>query len=346
MSMADEAPSAGTTALVARTVLDLRPGTGKYVRQTMLLAASWHRHARSDAGLEVLTIGTAGMALADFLQTLGVRHVRIAPGANDDFSRNGNKIEGACPDAAGRRVLLLDNDTCFLGGLADLGQIPATAIAAAQAGNARVDDKQWELVRDGIGLPLLRRTWAPLNVPGGEDASARRERWLYLNSGVILFSAGHDHREAWQSSQRAIHDYFRDHPLASAAVMASDQAGFATSVAMHGGFAWLPLRFNYRPPCFGLGLEAAGDIRVLHFTNDIDDEIGAGIAGHLDAYWNRRILARIDRLPASVPAMERERRRIQALEALWLVEALVKEYDLERWWQVLSGSLRVEGATA
>lgn len=346
MSTAGETRSAGKTTLVARTVLDLRPGTGKYVRQTMLLAASWHRHVRSDAGLEVLTIGTAGMALADFLQTLGVRHIRISPGANDDFSRNGNKIEGACSDVAGRRVLLLDNDTCFLGGLADLAQIPATAIAAAQAGNARVDDTQWGLVRDDIGLPLLRRAWAPLNVSEGERASAKRERWLYLNSGAILFPAGHDHRDAWQSSQRAIHDYFRDHPLASAAVTTSDQAGFAASVAVHGAFAWLPLRFNYRPPCFGLGLEAVGDIRVLHFTNDIDDGFGAGIAGHLDAYWHQRILARIDRLPAAVPAVERERRRAQALEARWMVEALVKEYDLERVWQVLSGSPRVEGTTA
>src|SRR5690606_20648906 len=53
-------------SLLVRTVLDLRAGSGKFVRQTLLLAASWHRHARSCAGLEVLTIGAAGAGLEDF----------------------------------------------------------------------------------------------------------------------------------------------------------------------------------------------------------------------------------------------------------------------------------------
>ena len=43
--------------LVARTVLDLRPAVDKFVSQTLLLAAGWHRYARDDAALEVATVG-------------------------------------------------------------------------------------------------------------------------------------------------------------------------------------------------------------------------------------------------------------------------------------------------
>ena len=335
--------------LVARTVLDLRAQNPKYVCQTLLLAASWHKHAARDADLEVLTIGKPPPVLADFLQCHGARPVAIEPGRNDAFSRHSNKIQGAGPDAAGRRVLLLDNDTCFLDRPVGLMQLPADAIAAAEAGNARVSDEQWQLVHDDLGVQLSRRQWAPLNQridTGIRRLPATRERWLYLNSGVVLFPAGHDHRPTWLALQRAINDYFHGHPLASDAVTTSDQAGFAASVATHGRFAWLPSRFNYRPPCFCLGLEPAARIGILHFTADIDNADRLGIAERIDAYWQRRILARIDRLPAAVPVAERSRRREEALAALERVLAIISEYDLDAWLATLRRSRTVDSALA
>lgn len=232
--------------MVARTVVDLRSSNGKFLCQTLLLAASWHKHAAGDAGLEVLTIGRTNPVFEDFLHELGARHVRVEPCANDFFSKHSNKIQGAGPDPAGRRVLLVDNDTCFIGDLAELNRIPPAAIAAAEAGHARVSDEQWQLIHEELGLPLLRRNWAPLNQrisANSMDTTVERDRWLYLNSGVVLFPGGLDHRSVWQVQQRAIHDYFHDHPLAAPAVT-DDQAGFASSVATHGEFAWLPQRFN------------------------------------------------------------------------------------------------------
>ena len=334
--------------LVARTVLDLRSDNPKYLCQTLLLAASWHKHAACDTGLEVLTIGTPQPALANFLQSLDAHQACIEPGRNDVFSRHSNKIQGAGPDPAGRRVLLLDNDTCFLGRPAQLTYLPATAIVAAEAGNARVSDAQWHLIRQNLGLPLLRREWTPLNqriAASIEKPSVGGERWIYLNSGVILFPSGLDHQPAWQSQQRAINDYFVGHPLASDAVTTSDQAGFASSVSTHGDFAWLPPRFNYRPPCFCLGLEATDRIVILHFTADLDNAGRLGMAERINAYWHQRILARIDRLPTATSMPDRDWRRAQAVAAMEKVMDIVREYDLDTWLAVVRRSRDMEAAT-
>lgn len=342
--------AAGATAaappILVRTVLDLRPRTDRYLRQVALLAASWHRHARGGSRLQVLTIGAPDAALAALMARLGVEHACIAPGANDDFSRNGNKIQGCGPDPRGGRVLLVDNDTCFLGDLRDLQRVRPDAIAAAEPGGARVSDAEWQLVRDGLGMPLLRQVWAPLNDRvRGAGATLPGERWLYLNSGVILFPAGLDHRQRWASAQRAIRDHFAGGAHASAAVTTSDQAGFAASVAAHGAFAWLPARFNYRPPGFCLGLEPAERIRILHFTGDVDDGQACGIGDALERYWRQRVLARLDRLPPSVAGAERRWRREQAMHAFAMVRAIVDAYELDDWRPSVAASRPAE-ATA
>ena len=318
--------------LVARTVLDLRPAVDKFVSQTLLLAAGWHRYARDDAALEVATVGGRDAVIDAMLAEIGAGGYAIAPGRNDDFSPSSNKIEAAHPDPGGARVLLLDNDVVFLGPVSDLAGLPADAIVAAEAGTARVEDPQWEVIERELGLPLLRRRWAPLNVRDGDAVRAPRSqaplRYLYLNSGVVLFPAGHDHRAPWTSHQRRIRDHFAAHPPAPVPVTSSDQAGLASSVAAHGRFAWLPLRFNYRHGAYRLGLLPAELIAIMHFTGDVP---GAGLtlSQRLDAYWARYITPKIARLPATVGAAEKRRRRDIAAQVLATAQALVRDYDLD-----------------
>lgn len=324
---------AAAPPLVARTVLDLRPTADKYVSQTLLLAASWHRHARADAALEVHLVGGRDVAIDGLLADIGATAHAIAPSPNDVFSRSSNKIEAAHPDADGRRVLLLDNDVAFFSGLGDLAKVPANAIAAAEAGTARVSEAQWRVIADELALPLLQRRWRPVNtwderVAAGATRADAPKSVLYLNSGVVLFPAGHDHRMPWRTHQRRIRDRFAGDPLESVSVTSSDQAGLATSVAAHGEFAWLPLRFNYRHGAFRLGLEPASRIAIMHFTGDVPGA-GRALSERLDAYWARYIVGKLARLTAAVGAAEKRRRRDEAAQALASAQAIVRDYDLD-----------------
>jgi hypothetical protein len=318
--------------IIARTVLDLRSRQDKFVSQVLLLAAGWHRYCRDHVRLEVLTVGPAQAEVTTFLDELGIVHAGIAPSANDAFSRTSNKIEAAYPDAQGRRVLLLDNDTCFLGSVADLAQLPADAIAAAEPGHLRVTPEQWELMRDALGLPLLRDRFEPVNAPARQPAGAQGEppeRSVYFNSGAVLFPAGHDHRATWLSHQQRIFDFFREHPLASKAVLASDQAAFATSVAAHGAFAWLPLRFNYRYGCFRRGLEPRERIAIVHLTGDLADAHALSLSQRVDAYWTRFILDRMQDLATQLEPAQFQQRQQVAQEVRADLAALVRDYGLD-----------------
>lgn len=323
-------------ATVMRTVLDLRPALEKYVSQTLLLAASWHRHRTGGSSLEVYTIGRDSRMLREFLGGLGASCIRIPPGPNDDFSKSSNKIEAAHADAIGRPVLLLDNDVCFVGGTDELEGLPVGAIAASEAGNMRVSDEQWALIREQLGFPLLRRRFVAVNrrSPDGSDpirgdSPGLPEHYLYLNSGVIRLPGGHDHRELWRRHQRGVYELFRDHPLSNDAVTSSDQAGFATSVAAHGEFAWLPIGFNYRRGCFRVGMATPEQIRILHMTGDVKG--GFGLAQRVEAYWQGIVFPLIEKLPPSVPATERRRRAEIARVVLETILETVRKYDLDRW---------------
>ena len=333
--MSRAAGLAAATPLVARTVLDLRAASDKYVSQTLLLAAGWHRHAAADAALEVHTIGGREPAVDALLREIGAGVDVMPPGRNDDFSPSSNKIEAAGADARGRRVLLLDNDVVILGPLAGLAALPADAIAAAVPGVVRVRDAQWASIADGLGLPLLRRRWTPLNPRDDTDTAddtsscaAAPERWLYLNSGVVLFPAGLDHRATWLDHQRRIRDHFAAHPLGAGPVTSSDQAAFATSIAAHGRFAWLPLRFNYRFGAFRLGLETAERIAIVHCTGHVDDA-GLAVSARMDAYWEKHVWPRLARLSPAVADDEKARRRDIAATVLAATRALARDYDLD-----------------
>lgn len=322
--------------IVSRTVLDLRSMQEKYVSQTLLLAASWHRHCADHSPLEVYTVGHDSRVLHDFLDDIGASCVPIPPSPNDDFSKTSNKIEASHADAGGRPVLLLDNDVCFVGGIRQLLDLPAGAIAASEAGNLRVTDEQWSLIREQLGLPLLRRRFMAVNAraadgtePVGNDSPDMPERYLYLNSGVVRLPGGHDHRALWRTHQRRVYGFFKDHPLSTGAVTGSDQAGFASSVAAHGEFAWLPIGFNYRRGCFRVGMATPDQIRILHLTGDVEGDFT--LAQRIEAYWKKWTFPRIETLPTSVPQVERRRRADIAQTVLETVLGTVRGYELERW---------------
>lgn len=340
MRTSERVPGMTPNALVCRTVLDLRCNNDKFISQTLLLAASWHRYCADHSSLEVLCVGQPDDRLSSFLESIGATDAACEPSTNDDFSPSSNKIQGAGPDRIGRRVLLVDNDVCFLGRLDALASVPAGAIAASEAGNLRVSQAQWELISGPLDLPLMRQRFHPVNTRPDVLGSARSsedaeppERHLYLNSGVILFPAGHDHRTAWLAHQRRIHELFRNHPLQDSAVDESDQAGFAASVAAHGDFAWLPLRFNYRRGCFRLGLEPLDRISIVHMTGNVPNSGELGIAERIQAYWQVFVTPQIASVAPSLDPDEACRRAGIAADAQAALLDLVRDYKLETWLQ-------------
>lgn len=319
--------------LACRTVLDLRSPNDKFISQVLLLAASWHRHCRQHSDLEVFCVGEPGTCLSSFLDEVSASCRPCAPSPNEDFSRSSNKIQAAGPDLAGRRVLLVDNDTCFLGPVEGLASIPSRAIAASEAGNLRVSQEQWALITGDLGLPVIRRRFHPLNarpdtILSPSPAAPPPERPLYLNSGVILFPPAHDHRNLWFTHQRLIHAYFQGHSRWSDAVDGSDQAGFATSVAAYGDFTWLPMGFNYRRGGFHRGLEPLHRIFVLHLTGDVPDGSALDVSQRLEAYWQTFVWPGIARL-APTGSGEAARRTAIARGALDTLLGLVRDYDLD-----------------
>lgn len=334
--MSSSEPPTTPKALTCRTVLDLRCRNDKFISQTLLLAASWHRYCAKHSDLEVVCVGEPGKLLSSFLEEISATCLTCAPSPNEDFSRSSNKIQAAGPDRAGRRVLLVDNDVCFLRPIDALTSIPASAIAASEAGNLRVSQAQWALIEGELGLPLIRRRFHPLNArpdaarsPSPADGAEPPERPLYLNSGVILFPAGHDHRELWLAHQRRIHTYFRDHPLRTSAVDESDQAGFATSVAAYGDFDWLPLRFNYRRGGFHLGLEPADRISIMHLTGDVPNGGEFDITERVEAYWQKFVWPGIASV-ASIDDAEARRRTGIASDVRAALINVVRDYDLDQ----------------
>lgn len=165
--------------------------------------------------------------------------------------------------------------------------------------------------------------------PSGPHSGPTPERYLYANSGALLFPAGHDHRGLWANHQRRIQELFNRHPLSTDAVTSSDQAALATSIAARGAFEWLPIRFNYRPGAFRIGLETPDRIRILHFTAEAPGVSGLGLIERTRTYWQHFVLPRIDALPASLDLREKSRRMEMAFEVLSLLLALIRSYDLE-----------------
>src|SRR5690606_13461477 len=58
-------------ALTCRTVLDLRCSNDKFISQTLLLAASWHRHCADHSALEVMCVGQPDELVKSFVEDMG-----------------------------------------------------------------------------------------------------------------------------------------------------------------------------------------------------------------------------------------------------------------------------------
>ncbi len=257
--------------MVIRTVFDARPSAGrKYAMQTALLAASWCHYVkdRSAHPLEVIVIGEPPATLDDWLRDLRVRVTRVGPHANDGLSRLANKILGLLVGGE-PPVLLVDNDTCFVGDLDDVRAPAGVDVMAAAAGFVRVSEAQWRYIRERLRLEPLDFEWQPLveqvaSFQKGTPSAVRRD--LYVNSGVVWTANPGELGRLWAENVKRIGDLFDGHPLSSASVRGDDQVGLAAAIGTHDKFAWLDDGLNYRPPCFWMGKGERAEIWIVHMT--------------------------------------------------------------------------------
>jgi hypothetical protein len=248
--------------VLIRTVLDARRTAGrKYAMQTSLLAASWCHHVKGGSGHSLersLVIGETSPALTRFLTSCGATVTSTKPHEHDRFSRYANKLLGV--QMAGEApILLVDNDTCFVADLGDIGAGPDIQVMAGVAGDARVSPAQWEHIERHLRIKPLDFEWCPL-----------KSRWPPSRWGAAPIStrslreqrcgaAGESTRVrscvggAHQANCRGAFD---GHPLKTPSVHAFlDQTGLATAIGTWGRFALLDDGLNYRPRCFWMGEE-------------------------------------------------------------------------------------------
>ena len=85
-------------------------------------------------------------------------------------------------------ILLVDNDTCFVADLGDIGAGPDIQVMAGVAGDARVSPAQWEHIERHLRIKPLDFEWCPLKEQMAafrDGAPPRSRRDLYVNSGVV-----------------------------------------------------------------------------------------------------------------------------------------------------------------
>jgi hypothetical protein len=305
-----------------RTVLDARPSAPpRYLLHVLVLAHSWAVWSRQ-AALEVVTVGRPPAPVEAALRDLGVGLIVSEPHPLDGLTRTANKLLALAPPDGdgGEGVLVVDNDVCLLG---DVGAPPRSSVGASVASRARVRAKQWEELERLTGLAPIREEWLSphealrARVEGG---SPRRDTGLYLNSGVVWVQEPVAFERVWADHIRRIDAAFRGHLLESSWVSGwgGDQAGLATAVAEHGGFAVLPVAYNFRPVCFRLGADVPP--KIVHLG-----ELGTSSGGMqpfselLTAWWRRRILGPIRRLRRNAggwPSTEEEARLLDEATAV------------------------------
>ena len=314
-----------------RTLLDGRASAPRYARQTALLAASWHAFARSAAPFEVRLIGDTSARLRDFLGELGVPLVAASPDANDAYAKTANCISGAYRDGP-ERVLLLDNDTCFLASPTALEAVPEDECAGAVAGDDRISAEQWRRIerRLGIeGLPVRASTLRQrFRAEKQHGLPALMER-LYVNAGVLLLPESPVFPALWSREIARVRELFVDDPVASDAVSASCQAGLALAIAHHRRFTWLPAGYNHRPLNFALGDALDEEIAILHMTGDGAVADGDRIDEHFDAYWEHFVGRPLCAIRARIgeAAYARRRERLDGCRAE--LARVVREYELD-----------------
>jgi len=328
--------------MVIRTVFDARPKVGhKHLYHLLLLAASWHANIRDKRRfpLEVICVGKAHSGLVRYLEQLNISLVLASPHEHDAFSPYSNKILGIAEPSSDRKVLLVDNDVFFLGDPDDLGNGNPGLVAAAIAGSDSVTPKHWDLIREKLGLSPRLAGWTPIvkewkALLGGSNIPV--VPLLFCNSGVVLSPAGADFASLWSEDVKRIADLFANHPLRLPFVYGHDQAGFATACGRYKNFTLLPLRFNYRPPCFWLGKENVENICIMHLTSfynsakrfplDIDREVSI--------YWNMRVISKILDIKHAIPASELHSRIKSAETCLLKIRSVINEYNLTELAQV------------
>lgn len=252
-------PDFRETAAAAAAVFEAR---------TLFFLASWLERAgpraREGFTLHLAGIGEAPASVRRLAAQCGASLSRHEPLPLNAGS-TANKLRGFDAPARSPRLLLLDSDVLVLGDLGDLpAAVPADALAASPAGNARVPDATWEAIYDGLGLPCpVERI---LSIRAELHLREPAPMYPYYNSGVLLLPRSAPLRDAWARDIASIGAM----PLGrTAALAASDQAGLAT--ALHrlrgaGGVAFqrLPAAYHVCPPHFEGRALPFEEVRLFH----------------------------------------------------------------------------------
>ena len=320
--------------MVIRTVLDCRATSHKYIHQTLLLAASWHRCVsdRRARPLELIAIGDAPDALHTFLSGLGIRVLPAAPDPNERIAKMSNTIVGGIADVDDERVLLLDNDIVFLQD-PDLSKVPDDTVAAAIAGQERVSARQWEIVEQQLHLAPLARSWVSLRQEQSALVDGRAMPHaiprLYANGGVVLLPRGREFALLWRRHVSLIAEVFADHPERTGAVYGSVQAGLATAIGAWKRFVLLPVSYNFRPACFVLGKAPLNEVSLLHMSSRYDVARDVSTTERVRDYWDALIFAPLESVRARLEASDYEQRVADARACLHILSGLCREYQLD-----------------
>jgi hypothetical protein len=274
-----------------RTVLDARPtASPRYSRQTLLLAHSWAAQGGTPP-LEVVVLGSAPPPVRARLCELGAEVTTSDSHPLDPVSKQSNKLVGL-REPSDTPILLVDNDVCFLDDVSDL---QGRNVRASVAGGPKVTDAQWAHIAATTEHRPLALEWIPLREQLKARANGRAPRAnvdLFLNSGVVWIRRPAVFESIWAAHIAGISRAFAGHPLSSGWVRRTDQPGFATAVAEHGGFDLLPIAYNYRPVCFQLGLSEQPII--LHLLRlGAKDQLP--FSKTLTAFWDELIIEPIRR---------------------------------------------------
>ena len=315
-----------------RTVLDARSRSSKYLFQVLLLAASWHRHVRRTAPLEVLVIDELPRDMRRFLTELGAQIRTSAPDPNDYISRTSNTIVGAC-DTEGQRILLVDNDVVFQGDLSDLCETDSQYVMGSIAGQMRVNDSQWSAIREHFGCGPLSTNRCSLRelirAAVEPEYQPKPLANVYVNGGVLLLPVGEEFGPLWRRCVREIGELFKTHPLRNGSVYGSNMAGLAMAIAKYGKFFWLDTRFNYRAGCFALGLEPPERIEIVHLTGLNDTH--RTVTRRIEYYWQQKMIRQFSRATSPALSSEDVRIRLDVIESQHHeLLSLIDEYDLDR----------------
>jgi hypothetical protein len=313
-----------TLHLGIRTVLDARPtAPARFLVQTLLLAHSWAAWARS-APLEVIVLGTLPRPVDERLRELEVQLTSSRQHPLDPISRTANKLLGLRASADGP-ILLVDNDVCFLG---DVSALDGRNVRASVSNRARVSDAQWDHIAAATRLRPIALEWNPPldEFDALETGRAPRARdKLYLNAGVVWVREPAVFEPLWASHISSIAQAFDGHALSTTWVRGSDQAGFATAVADHGGFDLLPPAYNSQPAHFKLG--SSQPPKILHLCK-LGVKERLPLSRTLTKFWAKRIIRPITRVGSRTQA-EQQRLVDEALTVRDRLLRLCAEADLD-----------------